>query len=88
VEVSGGRNEYKYVFGVDAVCVACRRAQALIALLCEELDLVTPNSNAMNYPRTMAALVHPDGWDKVAKAFSAALIANAGNGKALAAPAV
>jgi hypothetical protein len=61
----------------------CRRAQALIALMCGELDLKTPNGNVANYPKTMAALVHPDGWDSVSSALSAALITDAGNGKAL-----
>jgi hypothetical protein len=71
---------------VEIVEPGCRRAQALIALLCGELNLETPNGNATNYPRTMAALLHPDGWEAIATALSAAIIKDAGSGKALAAP--
>ena len=68
---------------VEIVERGCRRAQALIALLCGELDLKAPNGNATNYPRTMAALMHPDGWEMIATALSAALIKDAGSGKDL-----
>lgn len=72
---------------VEVVERGCRRAQALIALLCGELTLAAPNQNVANYPKAFAALVHPDGWDRVAAALSASLITDAGNGRALAAPA-
>lgn len=65
----------------------CRRAQALVALLCGELNLKAPSQTPANYPKTFAALVHPDGWDRVAAALSASLVTDAGNGKAIAKPA-
>jgi hypothetical protein len=68
---------------VEIVERGCRRAQALIALMCGELALQAPNTNVANYPKTLAALVHPDGWDTISAALSASLITDAGNGKAL-----
>src|SRR5262249_5576746 len=67
--------------GVTIVEPGCKRAQALIALLCGELDLKNPNGTAANYPRTMEALMHPDGWGMIATALSAAVIKDAGSGK-------
>lgn len=71
---------------VEIVERGCRRAQALIALLCGELALQAPSRTLASYPKTFAALVHPDGWDRVAAALSAAITTDLGNGKALAAP--
>lgn len=59
----------------------CRLAQALIALLCGELNLRDPKSGVDQYPKTMSALVHPDGWDKVASGMSASVLFDAGHGR-------
>ena len=59
---------------VQIVEHGCRKAQALMALLLGELNLETPHNNPTNYPKTLAALIHPDGWYALSSAFSAAVI--------------
>lgn len=62
--------------GVQIVERGCRKAQALMAFLLGELDLKAPKNDFDHYPRTWAALIHPDGWYDLASAFSAAVIAD------------